>query len=185
MQAIKHESYLDCDLVSFVLERALRNQRIGHYFFWHLRSEMQTPSMQTRFGLLLEAYLKGCKPHVPLLRKQLQCLEKLKLSSELAKKGSKEKVRILLHDFLSNQRNSGVFQSIQNPLNPSFRCNGVKPDKCKVMDSKMRPLWIVFENADNNCNDIYIIFKNGDDLRQDMLTLQMLRVMDQLWKNEG
>uniref|UniRef100_A0A1A9UYY3 Phosphatidylinositol-4,5-bisphosphate 3-kinase n=1 Tax=Glossina austeni TaxID=7395 RepID=A0A1A9UYY3_GLOAU len=185
VQAMKHESYLDCALVSFVLERALRNQRIGHYFFWHLRSEMQTPSMQTRFGLLLEAYLKGCKPHVPLLRKQLHALEKLKQGSMLAKKGSKDKVRNLLQDFLHNQRNSGVFQSIQNPLNPSFRCKGVKPEKCKVMDSKMRPLWIVFENADQNCNDIYIIFKNGDDLRQDMLTLQMLRVMDQLWKNEG
>ncbi|XP_037945852.1 phosphatidylinositol 4,5-bisphosphate 3-kinase catalytic subunit beta isoform [Teleopsis dalmanni] len=185
VQAMKHESYLDCDLVTFVLERALRNQRIGHYFFWHLRSEMQTPSMQTRFGLLLEAYLKGCRPHVPLLRKQLQVLEKLKQGSELAKKGSKEKVRYMLQDFLSNQRNCGAFQSSQNPLNPSFRCKGVKPEKCKVMDSKMRPLWIVFENADHNCNDIYIIFKNGDDLRQDMLTLQMLRVMDQLWKNEG
>ncbi|XP_013097729.2 phosphatidylinositol 4,5-bisphosphate 3-kinase catalytic subunit beta isoform [Stomoxys calcitrans] len=185
VQAMKHESYLDCALTTFILERALRNQRIGHYFFWHLRSEMQTPSMQTRFGLLLEAYLKGCKPHVPLLRKQLQVLEKLKQGSLLAKKGSKEKVRNSLQDFLRNQRNSGFFQSVQNPLNPSFRCKGVKPEKCKVMDSKMRPLWIVFENADQNCHDIYIIFKNGDDLRQDMLTLQMLRVMDQLWKNEG
>ncbi|XP_061388256.1 phosphatidylinositol 4,5-bisphosphate 3-kinase catalytic subunit beta isoform [Musca vetustissima] len=185
VQAMKHESYLDCALTTFILERALRNQRIGHYFFWHLRSEMQTPSMQTRFGLLLEAYLKGCRPHVSVLRKQLHALEKLKQGSVLAKKGSKEKVRNLLQEFLRNGRNNNVFQGIQNPLNPSFRCKGVKPEKCKVMDSKMRPLWIVFENADQNCNDIYIIFKNGDDLRQDMLTLQMLRVMDQLWKNEG
>ncbi|XP_055904205.1 phosphatidylinositol 4,5-bisphosphate 3-kinase catalytic subunit beta isoform [Eupeodes corollae] len=185
VQAIKHESYLDSDLVCFVLERALRNQRIGHYFFWHLRSEMQTPSMQVRFGLLLDAYLKGCKSHVPLLHKQVQCLEKLKQGSESAKKGSKEKSRHSLQTFLANERIGAVFKGFQSPLNPSFRCKGVKPDKCKVMDSKMRPLWVVFENADMLCDDIYIIFKNGDDLRQDMLTLQMLRVMDQLWKNEG
>ncbi|KAH8381802.1 hypothetical protein KR009_000278, partial [Drosophila setifemur] len=185
VQAIKHESYMDSELVVFLLKRALRNQRIGHYFFWHLRSEMQTPSMQTRFGLLLEVYLKGCKHHVAPLRKQLQVLEKLKHGSLIAKKGSKEKVKTMLQDFLRDQRNTNVFQNIQNPLNPSFRCGGVTPDKCKVMDSKMRPLWVVFENADQNANDVHIIFKNGDDLRQDMLTLQMLRVMDQLWKRDG
>lgn len=53
------------------------------------------------------------------------------------------------------------------------------------MDSKMRPLWIVFENSDRYGEDVYIIFKNGDDLRQDMLTLQMLKIMDRLWKKEG
>lgn len=53
------------------------------------------------------------------------------------------------------------------------------------MDSKMRPLWIVFGNADLYGEDVSIIFKNGDDLRQDMLTLQMLRIMDRLWKQEG
>lgn len=49
----------------------------------------------------------------------------------------------------------------------------------------MRPLYITFENTDKNGEDIFIIFKNGDDLRQDMLTLQMLRVMDEIWKSEG
>ncbi|KAL7729993.1 hypothetical protein ACLKA6_009290 [Drosophila palustris] len=185
VQAIKHESYLENDLVIFLLERALRNQRIGHYFFWHLRSEMQTPCMQTRFGLLLEAYLKGCKQHVKPLRKQLEVLEKLKQGSVIAKKGSKEKVRTQLQKFLQNEHNNGVFQNIKNPLNPSFRCSRVTPEKCKVMDSKMRPLWVVFENVDQTASDVYVIFKNGDDLRQDMLTLQMLRVMDQLWKREG
>ncbi|KAH8241324.1 hypothetical protein KR032_008131 [Drosophila birchii] len=185
VQAIKHESYLASDLVVFLLERAMRNQRIGHYFFWHLRSEMQTPSIQMRFGLLLEVYLKGCKHHVPPLRKQLHMLEKLKQGSVIVKHCSKEKVRTMLQNFLRDQRNEGVFQNIQNPLNPSFRCNGVSPDKCKVMDSKMKPLWVAFENADLNSDDVHIIFKNGDDLRQDMLTLQMLRVMDQLWKRDG
>lgn len=185
VQAIKHESYLHCDLVEFLLHRALHNQRIGHYLFWHLRSEMQVPSVQIRFGLILEAYLRGSQEHIPILLKQMQCLEKLRHGSELAKKGSKEKGRANLQQYLSDKHTRQAISDVISPLDPSFRCKTIKIEKCKVMDSKMRPLWIVFENADMHGDDIYIIFKNGDDLRQDMLTLQMLRVMDRIWKSKG
>lgn len=38
-QALKHENYLACPLTEFLLKRALNNQRIGHFLFWHLRLE--------------------------------------------------------------------------------------------------------------------------------------------------
>jgi len=37
-QVLKYESYLECDLIEFLLQRALNNHKIGHYFFWLLRS---------------------------------------------------------------------------------------------------------------------------------------------------
>jgi phosphatidylinositol-4,5-bisphosphate 3-kinase len=58
-------------------------------------------------------------------------------------------------------------------------------DKCKVMTSKKLPLWLVFENADRNGSPLIVIFKCGDDLRQDVLTLQMIKIMDKLWTREG
>ena len=50
------------------------------------------------------------------------------------------------------------------------------------------PLWLEFENKDvtdisGRC--IKIIAKHGDDLRQDMLTLQMLKLMDTMWQAHG
>lgn len=185
VQAIKHESYLYCDLVEFLLKRALHNQRIGHFLFWHLRSEIPFPSVQIRFGLILEAYLTGSQEHISALLKQTECLEKLKQCSDLVKKGGKEKGRALLQEFLQLNYNMEAITDVISPLNPSFRCKRVKTEKCKVMDSKMRPLWFVYENTDMHGEDIYIIFKNGDDLRQDMFTLQMLRIMDRVWKSSG
>lgn len=185
VQAMKHESYLYSDLVDFLLQRALNNQHIGHFFFWHLRSEFQFPSVQVRFGLILEAYLKGSQEHVAILLKQMQCLRRLQQGSELVKKGNKEKGKSLLMSHLQERAVGEAMSDVISPLNPSFRCKAVRADKCKVMDSKMRPLWIVYHNSDINGDDINIIFKNGDDLRQDMLTLQMLRIMDRIWKSHG
>jgi hypothetical protein len=59
---------------------------------------------------------------------------------------------------------------------------GLKIEKCKTMDSAKAPLWLVFENADRHGENITVLFKAGDDLRQDILTLQMLNIMDHLWK---
>ena len=44
--------------------------------------------------------------------------------------------------------------------------------------------WIEIENP-NVINDIRIMFKKGDDLRQDKLTLQLLTVIDRVWKEAG
>ena len=35
-------------------------------------------------------------------------------------------------------------------------------DKCKIMDSKKRPLWLEWTNADPKGPNILIMYKNGD-----------------------
>lgn len=52
----------------------------------------------------------------------------------------------------------------------------VQIEQCKVMASKKKPLWLQFKRADLTTlsrDPIGIIFKEGDDLRQDMLILQV------------
>lgn len=185
-QALKHENYLACPLTEFLLKRALNNRRIGHYLFWHLRSEMQVGSVSVRFGLILEAYCRGSQQHMRSLFKQLKCLDKLRSVSEQVKQKKDRKTALQgFQDFIQEPHCQEAISNVFNPLDPRFRWNRIKIEKCRVMDSKMRPLWLVFENSDPFGEDIYLILKHGDDLRQDMLTLQMLRIMDKLWKKEG
>ena len=42
------------------------------------------------------------------------------------------------------------------------------------MSSKKVPLWLEFENGEAGCPNFLALFKEGDDLRQDLLTLQLL-----------
>jgi phosphatidylinositol-4,5-bisphosphate 3-kinase len=93
--------------------------------------------------------------------RQNNALEKLKQGSELVKKGSKEKGTQRLMDFLKSQHVVADLSNVVSPLNPSLKCKTVKIDKVKVMDSKMRPIYSVFENVDAHGQDIHIIFKNG------------------------
>lgn len=75
--------------------------------------------------------------------------------------------------------------SFQLPINPNLVAKGIIVNKCRVMESKKKPLWLTFENAQKGGKNIVVMFKAGDDLRQDQLTLQILSVMDKLWKAEG
>ncbi|XP_020914528.1 phosphatidylinositol 4,5-bisphosphate 3-kinase catalytic subunit beta isoform [Exaiptasia diaphana] len=188
VQVLKYENYLDCDLAKFLLKRALKNQNIGHILFWLLKAEMHNPEVSIRFGLMLEAYLRGAPEHMKKLQKQVEALSKLKMISTLLRNvdgKNKEKGLNAMRQSLQQKTYMDAFSKLTSPLDPSFRLRQLKIDKCKFMDSKMKPLWLNFDNFDELGGPVKIIFKSGDDLRQDMLTLQLIRVMDRLWKQNG
>ncbi|XP_054714639.1 phosphatidylinositol 4,5-bisphosphate 3-kinase catalytic subunit delta isoform-like [Uloborus diversus] len=191
VQALKHEPYLLNDLTKFLLERALLHRHNGHRLFWLLRSEIHCASVFMRFSLILETYCRSVPRHLDALEKQVEALHKLKAANRIVqndfnfKKDGREKLKYIMQDLLAKGLYQTLFKGLQNPLDPRFKFGRLRVEKCKFLDSKMKPLWLAFENTDNHGKDVFIIFKNGDDLRQDMLTLQMIRIMDRLWKDEG
>ncbi|XP_064610271.1 phosphatidylinositol 4,5-bisphosphate 3-kinase catalytic subunit delta isoform-like [Liolophura sinensis] len=193
VQALKYESYLSCPLVEFLLTRAINNQRIGHQLFWLLKAETETPSVAVQFGLILEVYCQACEDHMRSLIKQNEALQKLKSVNELVQSekygaGEKRQREKCISDMMKVLNQVSIREAlsdIQCPLTPRLKLKTLVVEKCKFMDSKKRPLWLVWKNADPSGPDINILYKNGDDLRQDMLTLQMIQIMDSIWQAEG
>ena len=71
------------------------------------------------------------------------------------------------------------------PVSVASSTTGFKIARCNYFNSNAVPLKLCFMNSDPLGEDIRLMFKRGDDLRQDMLVLQIVNMMDRLWQSYG
>ncbi|KAL7680573.1 putative pleckstrin domain, protein kinase-like domain superfamily, PH-like domain superfamily [Plasmopara halstedii] len=192
VQAIKFENHHVSPLAMLLIERAIKNpNQIGFDLFWSMKVEAHNAQYRERYGTILNAYLDVCSSKMRAILKLQDklfseggMLERICQSVKAKRKDGAAEMKRAMQQGLEalNELLPGSFQL---PLDPRIEVGKIIVSKCRVMDSAKKPLWLVFENAEEGGDPVTVMFKAGDDVRQDCLTLQLIRLMDEMWRDEG
>ncbi|ETV81011.1 hypothetical protein H257_06445 [Aphanomyces astaci] len=193
VQAVKGDAHHTSPLSSLLVERALTTPTpLGVDLFWALKVETHVPQHRERFGLLLNAYVDVCCAATRSMlhlqdtlfaeggRLEVVCAEIKRLKASGA---SDKDMQASLHSQLDLLNAALPEHTYQLPVDSRVEVGKLVVPNCRVMSSAKLPLWLEFENAE--AGTVAVIFKSGDDLRQDVLVLQLLRVMDDLWRDNS
>jgi len=167
-------------LALFLLKLALDNRfHIGHTFFWMLHAEMHIPAVRERFRLLTESYLRGSGEHCSIIEREMILINSLMVVYKTKQFSNVD------GSCFGSSTVSGGSVPLTLPHDPSLSVTRLIMEKCRVLDSARAPLWLAFENADKMAKEpVCVLFKATDDLRQDMLALQVLKIMNDRWERE-
>ena len=173
VQALKCETYHNSPLALFMLRKAVNHRLpLGHTLFLLLKAEMHIPEVRERFTLFLKCYLRASGQHRDVIIRQLDLIDALVAANRVKSFQALENFAFCGHFYL--------------PHDPTLCVSRLIPEKCRVLGSARAPLWLAFENADKLSKEpVCVLFKAADDLRQDMLALQVIKLMGRFWEGDG
>eukprot|EP01083_Nonionella_stella_P079565 218409_1 len=92
-----------------------------------------------------------------------------------------EKLRWFLKNDPKFSHLQKINEALKMPVRPDLSVSGIIPEKASMFKSALSPLNLTFQTLDPS--SMYkVIFKSGDDLSQDQMIINIIKLMDRLLK---
>eukprot|EP00057_Strongylocentrotus_purpuratus_P011928 XP_011666402.1 PREDICTED: phosphatidylinositol 3-kinase catalytic subunit type 3 [Strongylocentrotus purpuratus] len=187
----------ECNLATFLIERACCNYTLANYLYWYLLVESDEQDTISKDSRIIEMYKtvlkcfsqslskggKDCVHYRSLLVRQhtltnhILNIMRLVAKENGNRKKKIERLQALLGENDQQSVNFTSFDPLPLPLHPEVKVLGVVAEKASMFKSSLMPIKLTFKTTDHE--EYVAICKNGDDLRQDQLILQIITLMDQ------
>lgn len=175
---LRHNSALE----NFLIKRALADPyEVGHQLFWCLRSQLPILPYRERLKLVIERFAMRCGNYRRVLATEVRVMQVLKQEAALATAAERRDPDGFLRQ-LKEKLQQSLPEEFMIPTSTT-RILLREGLECEVMDSKLKPIRFVFRVKGCQGRTYQAMLKTGDDLRQDMLVLQLFRIMQQIWRD--
>ncbi|AET39243.1 phosphatidylinositol 3-kinase VPS34 Ecym_4166 [Eremothecium cymbalariae DBVPG len=171
-------------LAEFLIRRVMNNTRLGNYFYWFLKSEINGCQYLVH---ILDSFISRLPDEKrSLINDQLKLVTILKeccLEIKKLKDSTPKKQELLHYLMVSKMRPFLRNNNVALPIDPEVVAVDVVVEECRIFKSSLSPLKITFRTKDRL--KYSLMFKVGDDLRQDQFVVQIITLMNALLKNEN
>ena len=191
-QCLLYETFLINPLSDFLIERSLLNPKlIGNSFIWFNRVNMKNPLFEEKLSAyILQLLMVSGKSFLSDCFNTIKFNYYLELFTYASKKDSvKNKLRIERKNkgekkenpYLKYFNKAIIGKKKQLPIDPSYMCYKLT-DNMTILTFDTTQSLLTFKTGKyEESPERKIVLRIGNDLRQDVLAIQMLRIMDKLW----
>ena len=191
-QCLLYENFIVNPLADFLIERSLKNPKlIGNSFICYNRVNMKNPFLEEKLSAYILQFLMLCgNKYLNECFSALEnnyYLELFTFASKREKEMNKNKVNKNKNKLKTNNLidyyNKAIFKEnkINILIDPSCTCYKLT-DYLSIESSNFIQTLITFKAGLNEESpEKKIILRLGNDLRPDILAIQILKIMDKLW----
>ncbi|KAK0397089.1 hypothetical protein QR680_001978 [Steinernema hermaphroditum] len=185
IEALRFEPWECSALAVFLLDVSVKDNRFAFEVYWQLQMRIENStdrSYSARCQMLQEELLHTIGTNFSSeVNRQHALLAKLDEISQAMRVCPEGRMLQVLQQHLSTLDSDLLIENVRLPLVPSYLCTGIAVGECNYFNSLTKPIKIAFKGLKMHYQTIY---KIGDDMRQDAIVLQMVRMMNQIWLND-